>query len=240
MFEPRRYRDAFGGKGLVYFDCAVKETDLRIGASAQFKDEALRAVTRVRASLEDYIRAEPSFLTSLEPVRCRSGAPPAVRSMCAAAKLAGVGPMAAVAGAIGEFVGRELLRMSPEVIVENGGDIFMRTRSPRKIGIYAGPSPLSQKLAIEVTPEMTPMGICTSSGTFGHSLSFGKCDAAVILAADAALSDAVATATANRVQTEDDLEAAAAFAARIRGVMGAVVIKGERMAVCGEVRLAAM
>lgn len=148
--------------------------------------------------------------------------------------------MAAVAGAIGEFVGRELLRMSPEVIVENGGDIFMRTRSPRKIGIYAGPSPLSQKLAIEVTPEMTPMGICTSSGTFGHSLSFGKCDAAVILAADAALSDAVATATANRVQTEDDLEAAAAFAARIRGVMGAVVIKGERMAVCGEVRLAAM
>jgi ApbE superfamily uncharacterized protein (UPF0280 family) len=240
MFQPRRYRDAFAGDDLVYFDCVVRETDLRIGAAKVLRGEALRAVLQVRAELEEYIRSEPGFAGSLEPLDPMPQAPALVRRMCTAARSAGVGPMAAVAGAIAEAVGRELLEYSPEVIVENGGDIFIKIRSVRKIGIYAGPSVLSEKVAIEVRPEDTPLGICTSSGTFGHSLSFGKCDAAVILAPDAALSDAVATATGNRVQSEADVHAAVEWASSIPGVAGILVIKGEMLGAWGQVRLVAM
>lgn len=224
---------------MVYFNCTVKETDVQIGAAWLLLDEALEVIRRVRADLEEYARLEPEFLTSLLPLDPEPWAPLVVKTMCAAARLAGVGPMAAVAGAISETVGRELLRLSPEVIVENGGDIFIHTSRPRKIGIYAGSSPFSEKVAVEVRPEQTPLGICTSSGTVGHSLSFGKCDAAVILAPDAAISDAVATATANRVLTEADVEGAVEFAARVQGVIGVVVVKGEKMAAWGDVKMVA-
>jgi hypothetical protein len=147
--------------------------------------------------------------------------------------------MAAVAGALSEFVGRGMLDnwYTREIIVENGGDIFMKTGFPRKIGVYAGNSPLGQQFAIEVRPEETPLGICTSAGTVGHSLSFGNADAAVILAKDAALADAVATAAANRAVTGADLERAVSFALSVPGVVGALVIMGERMAVVGDIRL---
>ncbi len=240
MFQPRRYRDSFAGDNLVYFDCVVKETDLRIGATKVLREETLRAVEKVRAELEEYIRSDPRFVGSLVPLDPKPHAPALVKWMCVAARSAGVGPMAAVAGAIAEVVGWELLKYSPEVIVENGGDIFIKTRSVRKIGVYAGPSALSDKVAIEVWPEDTPLGICTSSGTFGHSLSLGRCDAAVILASRAALSDAVATATANRVQSEEDVQAAVEFASAIPGVSGVLVIKGETLGAWGQVRLARM
>ncbi len=240
MFEPRKYRELFAGKDLVYFNCTVKETDVQIGACTVLKDEAVAAIGRVRGEIEEYGKRQPEFFESLKPLKPKPGAPPVVRTMHRAAKLAGVGPMAAVAGAIAEQVGRELLLYSPQIIVENGGDIFIRTASSRKIGIYAGPSPFSNKVALVVEPEETPLGISTSSGTFGHALSFGKCDAAVVLAPDAALSDAVATATANRVNSEEDVERAAKFASDIRGVVGVLVIKGDRMAAAGKIKLAAM
>jgi len=66
-----------------------------------------------------------------------------------------------------EPVGDALTKYSREVIVENWGDIFLTSAQPRKIGIYAGQSPLSQKVALMVVPDQTPVGVCTSSGTEG-------------------------------------------------------------------------
>jgi ApbE superfamily uncharacterized protein (UPF0280 family) len=146
--------------------------------------------------------------------------------------------MAAVAGAIAEAVGRELLAFSPEIIVENGGDIFMAIERSRTVGIYAGESPFSGKLALQVDPGETPLGICTSSGTVGHSLSFGRADAVIVVSPSTALADAAATAICNMVQDDDDIPRAVDLAQNIDRVAGVVVIKGERMGMWGRVRLA--
>jgi len=242
VYEARKYRDLFQGKDLVFFNCMVKETDLQIGANRLMECEVRTSVVAYREQIETYGRANPTFIRSLTPVEPRPYAPDLVRAMCRAASLAGVGPMAAVAGAISEAVGRDMLDhwYTREIIIENGGDIFMKTDSPRKVGIYAGASPLSQTFAVEIRPEDTPLGICTSAGSVGHSLSFGKADAAVILCRDAALADAVATATANRVQREKDLAEAVEFAMGIDGILGAIAIMGDKMAAAGDVRLVAL
>ena len=144
-----------------------------------------------------------------------------------AAKSAGVGPMAAVAGAISEYVGHALLEHVDEVIVENGGDIFIKSNRDRKMGIYAGESPLSNRLAVAVKAEDTPLGICTSSGSVGHSTSFGNADAVVIFSADTALADAVATRVGNMVRTKEDIGKAIEFAQGVSGVEGVVIVIGD-------------
>ena len=108
--------------------------------------------------------------------------------------------MASVAGAMAEAFQETSLESSTEVIVENGGDIYLATSRERVIGIYAGTSPLSIKLGIAISPEDSPLGICTSSGTVGPSLSFGKADAVCVLSKSAALADAAATAVGNVVR----------------------------------------
>ena len=105
-----------------------------------------------------------------------------------------------------------LSSFSSDVLVENGGDIWLKSTQPRNICIYAGNSPFSQRIGLEIKAETTPLGICTSSGTVGHSLSFGSADAVVILASSAVLADAVATATCNLVQEEADLAKAVEWA----------------------------
>lgn len=239
MYEPRKYRDLFRGENLVYFNCLVKDTDIQVGANRLMDREVRSAVLKYREQIEEYARANPEFLVSLSPIQAKPWAPLIVKRMCWAGEIAGVGPMAAVAGALSEFVGREMLEnwYTREIIVENGGDIFLKSDLPRTVCIYAGTSPLSNILTIEVRPEDTPIGICTSAGTVGHSLSFGNADAAVVLAKDCALADAVATALGNRAVRPQDLENAVSFALGIEGVVGAMVIMGDRMAAAGELRL---
>ncbi|MCX7772643.1 MAG: UPF0280 family protein, partial [Clostridia bacterium] len=141
------------------------------------------------------------------------------------------------AGAFSKFVGQELLKLSPEIIVENGGDLFIKSEQERKVGIYAGASPLSNKLAIKLSRDMTPCGLCTSSGTVGHSLSFGKADAAVILHPDASVADACATALGNRIKSAQDIERALEEVSKIPGVRGAMVIIGEALGAIGDIEL---
>lgn len=154
-----------------------------------------------------------------------------------ASTLTGVGPMAAVAGAIAQFVTRDLLRFSKEVIVENGGDIYLASEKERVVGIYAGSSPLSLRIGMVIEPEKTPLGVCTSSGTVGHSLSFGRADAVSVLSRSGALADAAATAIGNIVKGARDIEKGLARGSEIEGVSGVLIVVGEKMGVWGEVRL---
>lgn len=238
MYQPRTYRNEGKGGDLVSFTVAVKETDLYVLASRDLTHETLAAIREVRGPLEEYIRDHPLFLHSLEPVAVERGAPEIVRVMAEAARLAGVGPMAAVAGAMAEIVGRKLLAFSSEVIVENGGDIFLKVNSRRRIGIYSGDSAFTGRLAIEVEPGQTPLGVCTSSGTVGPSLSLGLADAAIVLAPSAALADAVATAVGNMVKSEQDINAAMGHGKQVPGISGIIVIVGGSMGAWGDVRLA--
>src|SRR4030042_3951969 len=137
MYQPRTYRRWIKEDGLVSFNVIVKETDLHIRAPHNLEAEATEAITKPRKPLEDYIESHPLFLHSLEPCSVEEDAPYIVRDMARAAGTVGVGRMAAVAGASAEAIGRDLLVYSPEVIVENGGDIFMKVSQKRLIGIYA-------------------------------------------------------------------------------------------------------
>ena len=167
-----------------------EETDLLVSGEMDLREPAAEAISLYRKQLKDYIAAHQDFAVSLEPIDASDDAPEIVKTMAKAAALAGVGPMAAVAGAVAESVGQYLLRFSPQVIVENGGDIFIKTSTDRVLGIYAAESPFTGKLALKLTPDQTPMGVCTSSGTVGHSLSFGKADAAIVFSRWTALADA--------------------------------------------------
>ena len=237
MYEPRYYRNWIRDRDLVSFNVEVKETDLQVRARRNLRGKAIKSVIRHRGSLEKYIERDPKFLTALEPIVVAPDAPQIVESMAAAGAKAGVGPMAAVAGAIAEYVGNDLLPFSPEIIVENGGDIFLKSCKKRMVGIYAGTSPFTGRLALEIEPEETPLGICTSSGTVGPSLSFGTVDAAIVLSASASLADAAATALGNRVRRVEDIPAAIEFAESIGGLRGVVIIKGDRIGCWGQVKL---
>jgi ApbE superfamily uncharacterized protein (UPF0280 family) len=237
MYQPRTYRHWVKDKDLVSFNVTVKETDLYIRAQSNLKQKALKLVLKYRQQLEGYIERHPSFLTSLEPIATGDDAPRIVTEMAEAARKAGVGPMAAVAGAIAEFVGVQLLESSPEIIIENGGDIYLKSQEDRLIGIYAGKSPLTGKLGLEIKGRDTPMGICTSSGTVGHSLSYGKADAVIVLSKSAVLADAAATAIANLINQPEDIPAGIEFAQGIEDLSGVVIIQGDKMGLWGEVKI---
>lgn len=237
MYQPRNYRHHTKSDDLISFRAMVAETDLYISAEKSLQSEAERNIKEVRSKLEAYIAAHPFFEEALYPIDVDSRASAIVKEMASAAKKAGVGPMAAVAGAIAESVGRSLLEKSPQVIVENGGDIFISSKKPRTIGIYAGRSRFSKRLGIELAADETPCGACTSSGTVGHSLSFGLADAVVVVARSAALADAVATSVANKVRQKEDVEKAIDFGNRIKGVKGIVVIIGDTLGSWGEIKL---
>jgi ApbE superfamily uncharacterized protein (UPF0280 family) len=237
MYQPRDYRHWITGKDLVAFNVRVKETDLYIRASQNLKNKALKLVLKYRGLIERYIERHPAFLSSLEPLPVTSDAPLIVKTMLEAASKVGVGPMASVAGAIAEFVGTELVTFSPEVIIENGGDIYLKSLSPRIIGIYAGKSSLTGKIGLEIGGKDTPLGVCTSSGTVGHSLSFGRADAVAVLSPSATLADAAATAIGNLIKQPDDIPRGIEVAQGIAGLKGLVIIIGEKIGIWGEIKL---
>lgn len=235
--QSRTYRTRMGREGLMNFRVAVKETDLMILAQRDLSVEGRRLIIQERQHLEAYIQHHPEFLTKLTPWPPDPYAPPLVRDMIQAATQAGVGPMAAVAGAIAARVGQALLAFTDEVIVENGGDIFMHLHRPAMVSLFAGRSPLSHKVGLKIQPEPETWGVCTSSGTVGHSLSFGKADAACVVAADTALADACATALGNRVSSASAIHEALDWIAGIHGLTGALVVIGEHMGAWGHIEL---
>jgi ApbE superfamily uncharacterized protein (UPF0280 family) len=237
MQQRRTYRNLIHKAGLVSFQVAVKETDLWVQAATRLEETTTELVLRHRGVIESYIQKYPEFMETLTPWRIRGPAPLIIRDMAAAGEATGVGPMAAVAGVIAAHVGADLLSYSKELIVENGGDVFLKIAGPGTVAIYAGPSPLSLKIGIKVYPNDQPMGVCTSSGTVGHSLSFGKADAVCVASPDCALADAAATAVCNRVKSGKDIQKAIDFGKSIRGVNGLVVIIGEQIGMWGDMEI---
>lgn len=238
MLKGRFYRNWVQAGDLVSFEARQAQTDLFILAGKELSGQALESISTHRGELEQYIRKEPAFRSSLEPIDVTEEAPPIVKVMADASRKAGVGPMAAVAGAMAEFVGRDLLAFTDQIIVENGGDIFLVTSKSRTLGIYAGEkSPFTGKLAVEIGPAENGIGVCTSSGTVSHSLSFGRADAALIVSKDTALADAAATATGNIVKRPSDIEKGIEFAKSVDGVKAVLILIGNKMGSWGEIKL---
>jgi len=237
MYEERTYRNLVKTDDLVKFQVIVKETDLLIRAESDLTKETRESVLKYRHQLETYIMMNPGFQKSLVPLADDPYAPEIIKQMILTSQKAGVGPMATVAGAMADWVSKDLLQFSKEVIVENGGDIYLASSKERTVGIYAGDSPLSLKVGIVIAPDEAPLGVCTSSGTVGPSLSFGKANAVCILSKSAALADAAATAVGNVVKGKQDISLGLGKAREIEGVLGTLIIVGEKMGVWGRIRL---
>ena len=237
MYEPRTYRHWIKDQDLISFNIVINETDLYIRASTNLREKAHKLVSKYRGALEGYIKQHPQFLTSLEPIAVGEHAPPIIKEMAKATERVGVGPMASVAGAVAEFVGNDLLAFSPEIIVENGGDIYLKSSRKRIIGIYAAKSPLTGKIGLEINAQDTPLGICTSSGTVGHSLSYGKADAVIAISKSATLADAAATAIGNLIVQPADIPDGIELAKSIKGLKGVIIIEGDKMGLWGEVKI---
>ena len=241
-FVERSYRQQILAGSLVSSYVKIEETDLHILADCDVTTAASELVLRYRHQLEGYIRRFPHFLTSLEPLPDDPHGQPIIREMLQAAILAEVGPMAAVAGAIAEYVGRGLQELgSAEVIVENGGDIFLARSAECVVEIFAGASPLSRTVGVRLPREKMPCSVCTSSGTIGHSLSFGSADAVTVVAQQAALADAVATRIGNEVGdgrgADYGIANALNSAKNIDGIDGVVIICGSLMGAIGNLEL---
>lgn len=235
-YVHRFYRN-YSVTGTVPFVVKREQSDLFIRADSDLSLLAAHELAAVRLQLESYIAENPLFERSLVPLNPDMMAPKIVRDMLQAGLKADVGPMAAVAGAIAQQVGYKLREKSTQVIVENGGDLFLALDQDLSIGIFAGKSPLSGKVALKISSDQTPCGLCTSSGTVGYSLSKGRADAVTILAKSAALADAVATAAGNRMNNSDDIQKTIEYVTSIDGVIGTCIIIKDKLGIQGDLEL---
>ena len=234
----RHYRRRVGSTGLATFAVRVEQTDLFIRAETDLSAMAYDLVWEGRRRVEEYARSHPDFLTGMLPLTHEDRAPSPVQEMLLAGRAAGVGPMAAVAGAMAEFVGSGLYENSPGgVIVENGGDVFIRRPQDTVVGLFAGEAAVSMRMGLNVPAEQTPVGVCTSSGTLGHSFSRGRADAATVVGRPTALADAAATALGNRVADEADIEPALNWVMSVPGVLGAAVVIHGRVGLLGDLQV---
>jgi ApbE superfamily uncharacterized protein (UPF0280 family) len=239
-YTQRFYRNRVQSEDLVSFQVMVKETDLLVRAEQKLDKETRDLVFESRHQIESYIHSHADFLTALEPYPEDPYAPPLVKEMIECTREVGVGPMASVAGAIAEYVGMRLLKKTNQVIVENGGDLFLKVNRPVTVSIFAGTSPLSEKIGLVIPSRLMPLGVASSSGTVGHSLSLGKADVGCVISPSAALADAAATALCNRIQGPKDLSRIDEWARGLKRILGALVVLGDKMATWGEIELVAL
>ena len=237
MSKEHAYRKGVHPKDLISFRVLIKETDLLVSASKDLSKQTRYRVHHYRRQLEDYIKSKPDFLSTLLPYPEDPFAPEIIREMISATRIFDVGPMAAVAGTIAQLVGRDLLKHTEELIVENGGDIFLKAKRPITVSIFAGSSKFNDKLGVVIYPEQMPTGICTSSATVGHSLSLGTADSVCIVANKASIADAAATTLGNKITDRFKLKKEIESMKESKNIKGGVVIIGKTMASWGEIEL---
>jgi ApbE superfamily uncharacterized protein (UPF0280 family) len=238
MYQERTYREWVDAGDLVRTAISIGESDLMILADEDVSAQAGLLTNEVRTIIEDYIRSDVGFAAALSPYETDSDAPGIIRRMAEASARYGVGPMAAVAGAVSEYVGLALSERHDKVIIENGGDIYARSFDPITMSLYAGEgSPFTGKVKFVVRPKGRALGICTSSGTVGHSASFGKADAVTVISDSATDADAAATALCNDVKEKTDVDRVIEKAASCDRISGVIVAIDDRFGVWGDVEL---
>jgi ApbE superfamily uncharacterized protein (UPF0280 family) len=237
IYGERFYRRWQTPVDLESFVIREGETQLTVFGDPGVRRAVRQSVLERRAQIAETIASCPEFASSHLPIALDTPYPMIHRMIVESAR-AGVGPMAGVAGAVAEFAGRDI-GGTGDVIIENGGDLFIRTARDRALLVYAGEdSPFRDRIRIRLRGGGEPWGVCTSSGQVGHSWSYGRADAAVVIARSALTADVFATAIGNRVHDERDVEEALAWARGVEGLVGGVVLIGARCGLWGDVELA--
>ena len=243
-YRERSYRSRFSNDERRWFCVKFLESDLWIGVdsgsySASMEADTYAMLVDLRRSMDAYLLMDPGYKTALTPYDAGLEAPEILKSMSGVSHKTGIGPMSAVAGAVALKVAGFLKSRYDvnEVIVENGGDIYAQASTDMDISVFAGQSPLSEKIGLHIPAENFPLGICTSSGTVGPSLSLGRADAVMIVCKDVLLADSYATAMANRIKTVNDLQPVIDRIQNIPDILGAIAVKDDRMAITGQFEL---
>jgi ApbE superfamily uncharacterized protein (UPF0280 family) len=223
------------------FTTGYKDTDLWIGIDpesyrVEMKSFCLEKIRSYRMELENYLIQDHQFGKTLSSWKTLPSAPELAQTMAIAASRAGVGPMAAVAGAFSEKLGQDLMSNYAirELAIENGGDIFLFLAESLILSVYAGKDPLSGKVGIELPKKIGAIGVCTSAGKVGPSLSFGKADAVMVACSETAQADAWATALGNRIQTSDDIDKVLKFSETFREILSVVIICDGKLGIRGD------
>jgi len=235
VYEERTYRRVMKPRDFICYEVMHKETDLFCCTKTNLSGFIKERIIFYRRQLDEYIRIKPIFRESLEPVGLDPLAPRIAKEMIIASSLLNVGPMATVAGAMAEFIGKDITHLSDTFIIENGGDIYLKTDVERVVQVYAKDSPFSEKIGIKLKPGDSPYGICTSSATVGPSLSLGNADAVCIVASSALFADGLATCLGNSVKKKEDISVAIERGRQYPGVMGIMIILGAHLGVWGNI-----
>ena len=240
-YEQRTYRSQFNTSRFTGFELKHRETDLWIGVDPasfkpEMKEEVLKKIESLREKLDSYIQSEPFFKKSLKPFQPTENAPMEAIEMAKAAAKAGIGPMSTVAGLFARETGNEIIQnfSVEELVIENGGDIFALLKKNLVFSVFAGDSPLSERIGLEITTKTNPLGICTSAGTVGPSMSFGKADAVVVVAENVLVADAFATAFGNKVKSPDDVEKVLNQSEKYPEILSLLIICEDKIGVWGE------
>ena len=216
----------------------LKETFAWITADEKRYIEIAKAELKERRKdLERFVRWQPYFAVTLEEYQIeeKNELPEIVLRMIESARKFGIGPMSAVAGTLAEFAVAAMRDAGATyAMVDNGGDVALVTDREVLVGVYAGESPFSNKIALKIPPTSSLLGICTSSGTVGHSISFGNADAATVVSNSASLSDAAATALCNSVTDAQSVKNAFHTIEHLESIRGALVIYKDMLATWGE------
>jgi len=233
----KTYRKWIDVDDLKKFEVKIRQTDLFILANSLLEKEAIHYTLEVRRQIEEYIEQKPEFLTSLFPLPLDHFAPPIVKEMLEAAKSFGVGPMAAVAGAIAHYVGEALLRHTDEVIVENGGDIYAFLKRPLRVSLLPWIQREKDFIKLELSQDIMPISVCSSSSKIGHSLSFGEADLACLISPSGAMADAAATMAGNLLKKGMNPKGLVKDLSKNPLILGGVLIFNGQLTLWGKIKL---
>ena len=237
MYEERFYRNKILSKFKI--EVSFKESDLLICSDKEIaKEKAQGILVKYYKQIEEYITGNPLFLTSLSPLEIDQAAPPIIKEMLEASKVTGIGPFSSVAGAVAQYVGGELLNYCQELIIENGGDIFLKINQDKIIGVYLGQEFKINDLNLKIKKRSQAFGVASSSSTLGHSLNFGKADLVSVVAKNIIIADGFATAISNRIKRIGDVDKILAEAREDLAIEGLLVAFGEKIFLWGDLEIA--
>ncbi|MBU0693830.1 MAG: UPF0280 family protein [Candidatus Omnitrophica bacterium] len=236
MYEERFYRNAVFSK--FSLEISHKESDLFISTNTKIdKELTLRILRKYYQEIEDYIKATPLFLTSLSPLEHDEAAPPIVKEMIESSHSTKIGPFSSVSGAIAQYVGKDLLNYTDEVIVENGGDIFLKINEDKRVGVYLGEKFQVANLLLRIKRRDNSFGIASSSSCIGHSLNFGQADLVTIVAHDPIIADGFATSLSNRIKKQKDAKETLAMAKKDPLIEGLLIALEGKIFLWGQIEI---
>ena len=215
-----------------------KQTDLVLRTEGKpDRQEVETYLKQAYEDIEGYIACDGNFLSSLHPCEVRETAPDIIKVMSEYASKANVGPMAGVAGAIAEYIGKRLSSRHRIILCNNGGDIYYESPEEQWIFLSAPGSPFHNKIKMCVPSAIKGKGLCTSSGASGHSVNMGRAYAVTILAGNAFSADVWATAISNQIRSHEDIDRILSLCKTQDDIEGVVILVDDYLGIWGDIGL---